>query len=201
MKDVPILFSAPMIRALLAGRKTMTRRLAWRDCDGIGHDCPKCGGTGLVPTLWQKLHHLIQGGETVRIWVKETWAPLHHLTHNDPGTTALINGCFYRADDPGVEGEISKWKPSIFMPRWASRITIVDVQSKLEPLQDISEEDSKAEGTERPILPHWPGSPFRSAFRGLWNSLHGSDAWQENPDVIALSGRVVLSNIDCLANG
>lgn len=108
------------------------------------------------------------------------------------------------------------WRPSIHMPRWASRLTLIVEAVKVERLQDISEADAQAEG----LLPyphegpggmtvtswHWlHGKPEEEtyctpqyAFRALWNSINGADAWDANPFVVAVSFVVHRANIDAL---
>ncbi len=190
--DHPILFSAPMVRALLDGRKTQTRRLAWRkskwapgiECEHGYDACPICDKA--KPSLWRR----VQPGD--RLWVREAWAEtsiapiVETIDRPVPVYRVADNRCDYGGP----------WKPSIHMPRRASRLTLTVTAVKVMPLQDISEGDAAAEGVARPILPHWPGSPMRSAFRGLWNELHGPDAWNANPEVVALTFTVERRNID-----
>lgn len=211
MKSIPIIMTAPSVRALLAGRKTMTRRLAWKvPTFPIELQGKRALTFQAKPTNWQKLHHYIQGGGEVRLWVKEGW--WGEWTGNDGEPTIG-----YRADHN--DGE--QWKSPIFMPRRHSRITIVDVKSKMEPLIWITEDDARAEGLARITkdqgrtwkygIPDRDGQPGaddigwpwvdwsiqpRIAFKRLWNSIHGPGAWDENPYVVALWGRVVLNNID-----
>ena len=203
MKDVPILFSAPMIRALLDGRKTMTRRSAFKNGE---------------PTPWQNLHHRIQGGETVRFWVRENFRLRADQDDVPPSQDWWKSGAWYDADGSqptGCGGGPGKLRPCIFMPRWASRITIVEVQSKIERLHAITKEDAEREGIYRTgdkgFLPpnplmwaYEPGVSFdrpTAAFNGLWRSLHGDGSWAENPTVCAFWGRVVVSNIDQMEAG
>ena len=219
MSDKPILFSAPMIRALLDGRKTQTRRelklrghksfsefgpsttqgydwhfrrpdAAW--CDHRADDLP--------------LHFVI--GD--RLYVRETFAywPL-------VGEHAPIDGCTYRAtDDEDWEGRMFDWIPSIHMPRWASRLTLTVTDVRVQRLQDISEADALAEG--RGVCPScgdsgwinsgpdggWQcnayqcGDSDKDWFADLWNSINGPDAWAANPWVVALTFDVHRCNID-----
>lgn len=210
MKDRPIIFSAPMIRALLAGRKTQTRRVLkpqppanrilrahghwlWTSCDGDSGDA----------------RVLYAPGD--RLWVREAWAPLTVLTHNDPGAQALWDRGFYRADGSTVDGEISRWRSPVHMPRWASRLTLIVTDVRVQRLQDISEADAVAEGIERlksgrgfydPTASkaavrfgEWT-STARQGFSRLWNSLHGLGAWDRNDWVAALTFTVHQCNID-----
>jgi hypothetical protein len=97
-------------------------------------------------------------------------------------------------------------RPSIFLPREYSRLTLIVTATKIERLNDISEEDAKAEGMPEPYFgdgdPPFTESAIMVSrvkqFRNLWNTLHGADAWSENPEVVALSVSVHKTNIDAM---
>jgi hypothetical protein len=206
MSDIPIIFSASMVKALLAKRKTMTRRLAWRicrSCNGQRRLCDNCADVGRFPSPWQK----VKPGD--RLWVRESFCPHPSVAH---GQIA-----HYRATIGNPHGE--KWRPSIYMPRWASRLTLTVTAVKIERLQEISEEDARAEGArERHDIPVASWGPYgqpnrwsmeesplntdhclsapRWAFGNYWNKLHGIGAWDANPEVIVLSFSVEKINID-----
>jgi hypothetical protein len=177
MTDLPIIFSGPMVRALLAGRKTMTRRLAKRE--GRWHN---------RASPWVR----VKPGD--RLWVRENISqrPLPSILTGEP-TNAIVAA--YEADDEDVVESmgfnlVPWWKgggtlPCIHMPRWASRLTLVVTATKLEPLQDITEEDARAEGVEDP-----------EAFERLWSELHGAKSWKGNPEVVALSFDVHKANFE-----
>jgi hypothetical protein len=208
LTDRPIIFSGAMVRALIAGRKSQTRRilklqpipfavddqgtLCEVGCLHVEGDRRPRVTLGRVVTL-QELPYAI--GD--RLYVREAWAPLDALTHNDPGTRALADRGFYRADESTVDGEISRWRPSIHMPRWASRLTLVVNEVRVERLNDISEADAQAEGVQ-PICDHGVGNQYLHsiAFEQLWCSLHGDGAWIANPWVVAVSFSVHARNID-----
>lgn len=182
MTDRPIIFSGPMVRALLAGRKTQTRRLAS-----------------------SPLARCVIGD---RLYVREAWAPLAACTHNDPGSQAMADKGFYRADRSTIEGEISRWTPSIHQPRWASRLTLTVLDVRIQPLCSITDADAQAEGVHRTARGwHVPGaelppvSTAAEAFARLWSSLHRTDGecWCDNPDIVALTFTVTAENIDCMA--
>jgi len=146
------------------------------------------------------------------LWVRETWAPLDALTHGDPGTTALANNGFYRADNSTTDGEIRRWIPSIHMPRWASRLTLEVTGVKVERLQDISEADAIAEGIHQQSTTGWfsvpgvngAGTTARAAYALLWNAINGGGAsgrrpaidWDANPWVVAVTYKPHLMNVD-----
>lgn len=185
-----------MVRALWEDRKTMTRRLAWRP-NG-------------KPSPWQR----VKPGD--RLWVREAFQIVPATAYRGCGVALTVNpteradSAIYRA---GWDRSIPPWRPSIHMPRWASRMTLIVEATKIERLQDISEADAKAEGAEpgadpvrisgevamlRPDMAFNPPLilSMRRGFEILWRSLHGADAWDENPEVIALTFRVVRQNID-----
>jgi hypothetical protein len=203
MKERPILFSAPMVRALLAGTKTQTRRVVKPQptvfVGGPGVTLKDGSPTPLVP-----LDDSVEpcGREIVcpygqpgdRLWVREAWG-LH--AHGDD-TDWLKGGCTamdlddhviaYRADWGPLQ-DSCHWRPSIHMPRAASRITLEITSVRVELLQDISFADAAAEGlhytSER--LDRWSadGSSWvatpQNAYRALWQDINGPDSWAANP--------------------
>jgi len=215
VKDHPLLFSAPMVRANLEERKTQTRRIFTPQPEELGDGtCRTNGHQGntdylmreIAPRYWTK----IKVGD--RLWVREAWAPLSALTHNDPGTQALADRGFYRADNGTVDGEISRWRPSIHMPRWASRLTLIVTDVRVQRLQDISREDAVAEGLIKVPAPEMAvkmgcdygfegdpryGSPV-SAYATLWDHINGPGAWSKNPWVVAYTYEPIIKNIDKL---
>jgi hypothetical protein len=129
-----------------------------------------------------------------RLWVREAWAP-----HPDG---VMAHGAVYRLchesaaqTGPGIE----RWRPSIHMPRWASRLTLSVTDVRVQRLQEISEADAQAEGVapfvwvDRPL-----DAPHRYNFQLLWNDLHGPGAWEADPHVVALTFSVEQRNIDAL---
>lgn len=205
MTDRPILFSAPMVLALLAGRKTQTRRLAWRD-----KVVPMRDGGDMVtragPSSWQRA----KPGD--RLWGRESYCRQI--------SGSLPTSCHYRADGEHVVlddgdgftatnrdgSEKSPWRPSIHMPRWASRLTLTVTDVRVQRLQEISEQDAVAEGVTMDDDPFWRPTPAdpdsggrpscRNSFEFLWGHLHGPDAWAANPEVVALSFQCERRNID-----
>lgn len=171
IREKPILFSGGMVRAILAGRKTQTRRIV--KCaiaiGGTDTNCPY-GNTG------------------DRLWVKETFCYTDESINVEPGYV-------FRATDPDwSEMEGFKWKPSIFMPRKASRITLEIVSVRVERLQAISEADAMAEGVEQMShgfrdysarLDCQLGDAKMSYFT-LWESINGAGSWDQNPLVWVL---------------
>lgn len=197
MNAKPILFSGSMVRALLAGNKTQTRRII-------------------------KNHPLIDGGFTDEfiklpennvaadckygapgdyLWVRETWQPDPEAGSNYPEVSVPSDSVCYAADIECARDY--KWRPSIHMPRWASRLTLHITDVRVERLQDISEEDAKAEGVESPAYPAAGGGwiayddgKWADGFAALWESIHGPGSWGANPWLWAISFRVIKQNID-----
>lgn len=213
--DYPIIFSAPMVRALLDGRKTMTRRLKMQrrktHPSNESHDWHE------IESPWTR----VKPGD--RLWVRETLCshnqfgfPLGQQPNHDMIGQRIWS---YGADDIDVDS-ITNRRPSIHMPRWASRLTLIVTATKIERLQEITEEDAKAEGIATDIhdgmpkawisgfaIPVGKGVDFHTIsyeheatayFALLWEHLHGIRSWAANPEVVALSFRVVKSNIDRL---
>lgn len=220
MTDRGITERAPMVRALLDGRKVQTRRLAWRECPccfGGGRvyagECGLCGGSGQKPTIWQK----VRRGD--RLWVRETWCTdraYDKLPPRDLPSGASIN---WRAGSgnlwPSTSNLWGKTRQSIHMPRWASRITLEVTATKLEGLQDISEEDAQAEGFSdgrlddgfgpRPfgdtgLTIESPGTLVSAggAFQMAWAKLHPDWDGYSSPEVVALTFTVHHQNIDSM---
>lgn len=193
MKERPILFNAPMVRAILEGRKTQTRRVV-KGVDGRNWISGLPGGFGmhiLDPRAWIKCPF---GQPGDRFWVRESF----RFWQAEPAPDTYEFRMRFEAD--GIErhvedGEIPfGWSfrqngrliPSIHMPRWASRITLEIVDVRVERLQKISEADALFEGIPcpAPVLKSsenpWDYPPS-AAFRELWESLNGPDSWKANP--------------------
>lgn len=197
MTDRPILFSAPMVRAILDGTKTQTRRIVkpqpleaspgpgiraalYRPGDFIWPDkVPGCSTISCKPhgpDGWAE-QHSPYGKAGDWLWVRETWQ------------MAGGDSCFwYAATDSQADcgaSPVSRWRPSIHMPRRASRITLEITRVRVERLQDISEADARAEGAP-PLDPHWPipadgRGTHASGYRRLWEQINGPDSWASNP--------------------
>lgn len=191
MTERPILFSGPMVRAILDGTKSMTRRVV----------NPQPDEDGLVDLRdeWQdtdaREYHCPYGQPGDRLWVRETWC---YATDS----FAVTVGAGYKADGAVVlrgdlplstipDGSqvfnghaekwptnVTRWRPSIHMPRWASRLTLELTGVRVERLQDITEADAIAEGVTSP--PGWANVP---GFAVLWNSINAARGygWDANP--------------------
>lgn len=178
-RERPILFSAPMVRALLDGRKTMTRRIVKPQSRIVVHD----NGQALTDRGWLPELDNPYGNVGDRLWVRETFdAP---PGSDNPGEVV------YRADYDHREPQHT-WQPSIFMPRWASRLTLEIESVRVERLQDISEADAHAEGVSiiGPDGDHF--EDYRDGFAWLWGKINGPGSWDKNPWVWAISFRRLL---------
>lgn len=235
MRERPILFSAPMVRAILDGTKTQTRRVvkpkppsdvleikSWHHPSAREHHFAfKEGFNGC------EMHPLYgpitcpYGQPLDRLWVRETWAA--HWMYNDvPPSAARSERCdlqrtdnrWFSADGNGgpsqhglePDGHRGRWRPSIHMPRWASRINLEITGVRVERLQDISEADAVAEGIERAEdffgCPCWkcygedadvvaPDDPVGS-YQSLWESINGAGSWDANPWVWVVEFKPVV---------
>lgn len=264
MADRPIIFSAPMVRALLDGRKTQTRRvLKWQPGD---MDRPLMMDDGSWHVTDSSGRHMtplrVPYATGDRLWVKEGWADEHPLSIQAgrysqrgragiPGPPGVAYRTIYRVDGEPLQvwrmrkpehpyftldgpsdemaakfqtvlsnytrGKGIHWGSSRYMPRWASRLTLLVTAVKVERLQDISEEDAKAEGAGLYVPGHGfitqdelrgdPGySNFlapRLGFEVIWTEINGPGAWQANPWVAVITFETHRCNIDKLetANG
>jgi len=199
MKERPILFSAPMVRALLAGTKTQTRRVVKpqpvRNERGVlmwgvsKHREIGFQGKDIHPDLHE---HCPYGAPGDRLWVRESTyrRPMRNLLTGAPLAPEYDGGAF-TADDEDVlnpEGfDVAWWYsrrscPSIHMPRWACRLVLEITGVRVERLQDISVTDAWAEG-----VPHSPDVNPAHEFQALWESINGAESWEANPWVWAIS--------------
>lgn len=197
VKERGILFKAEMVRAILAGRKTQTRRLVKppvpirNPCDlrWMDHALhPEVYGAGGA-WLTLKCPFGIPGD---RLWVRETWT---EFEVDDVQGTRI----YYKADNPdpvfNARWRVSRWSSPIHMPRWASRITLEITDLRVQRLHEITEADARAEGVSRPDgkQPPFDGTglsnyqPYRQLFRDLWKSINGPESWDANPWVWALT--------------
>jgi hypothetical protein len=203
MKERPILFTGVMVRALLDGSKTQTRRACKPMNQWVEQECREVRAIDGAP------HHFLKGATEPleklrcpygqpgdRLWVRETWTE----DPEDDGTWAYTQymgckgsplsdiprkfqkpeHCIYRE---GWDGSPLVWRPSIHMPRWASRILLEIVSVRVERLQDIGVEEIEAEGvvtSDADIMQH--GCRARVLdWQRLWESINGAGSWDANP--------------------
>lgn len=203
MKERPILFSGPMVLAILEGRKLQTRRVV-KPSRAIDYEAASRG----ADAAWACPYG--QPGD--RLWVRETWAledcgedGKRVVWQADMAAAWLMPGnvlgeIYYLPSDhnPG------RWRPSIHMPRWASRLTLEVTDVRVQRLQEISEEDAQEEGITQAPLGSW-GVPDITAgwvhpveaFRHLWEAINGERkgcAWEDNPWLWCISFKVAKAS-------
>ena len=187
-KERPILMSAPMVRATLDDSKTQTRRafspymLRLMECAiGVGECSDFLSDGKLHENDLSYISDFCPYGQIGdRLWVKETYS--------QPGGTI-----HFRADADVDHSEVFKWRPSIFMFRYLSRILLKIEDVRVQRLQDISEEDARAEGgpsilgyVDEDKIQHGFLS-YREWYAWLWDSINGAGGWKANPWVWAIT--------------
>lgn len=198
MTDRPILFSAPMVRALLAGTKTQTRRLH-KVAPGLEH-------------LAGSVSPRIKAGD--RLYVREHWRTgngLDSIAPRDLPKSAIIIHEAERVEGDPLPG---RFRQGMHMPKWASRITLHVTEVREQRLQDISVNDCMAEGiqstehwrpkdlNDRPFEEKWwDDATFWAeypplAYRALWETINGPGSWEKNPWVAAYTFTIEKANID-----
>lgn len=223
MRERPILFSGAMVRAILEGRKTVTRRVA----KPVKHpDLGNIYAAGAL-VLENEPQHVIDracpyGQPGDRLWVRETWAGVNMcgapaLAYRaDEDVRDLMQGSQFLDDDGAFNYQDERWKkylfcdwyadlhlvrwrPSIHMPRWACRILLEITAVRVERLQDITEQQALAEGVAscaQDLDPDGNGYSPGELFSILWSSIYGTDSWNANPWVWVVEfKRVEVANV------
>ncbi len=197
----PILFSAPMIRALLNGSKTQTRRvfkserMTW-DANGRytthamrGGELLETGSGPFNPSSW--LHYCPFGQPGDQLWVREAWTT-HACFDKIPPRDLTTRSIHYQADG---KIETGKHRAGFHMPRWASRILLEVTTVRVERLQDISEADAMAEGCKAGDFEYYHNAEgtesAKESYECLWGHINGPDSWITNPWVWVLQFKVV----------
>lgn len=200
MKERPILFSSVMVQAILDGRKTQTRRVIKPQ--------PELSQFGDGTWIWKgkqdrfpQVRECSYGQPGDRLWVRETWFadPPYDGTWDEyafsdgiienfsvlPDRFKSPEFVLYRSTWKGVD---LRWRPSIFMPRWASRITLEIVNVRVERLLDISKVDARSEGMYCGFEPPYdfrigPYDAYTANFRRLWDKINAKRGfgWDQNP--------------------
>lgn len=201
MKEIGLLFSPPMARAMVrpVNPKTQTRRMpAAHNClvDGHGMSARRWAAmqfdwanawvdgdacikvASLNPDNRGTVHRITPRAEAGDVvWGRETWRTAFLANDTKPGDVHPAYRIWYEADQPLQPGH-GKCRPAIHMPRWAARIVRPIARMRFERLQDISEADAIAEGTAG-----HPDGPWH-AYRSLWTLINGHDSWATNPIVL-----------------
>ncbi|HDU2486565.1 TPA: hypothetical protein RE208_002667 [Klebsiella pneumoniae] len=210
MKERGMIFNGEMVRATLDGRKTQTRRpIKWKQTRfteiGEREDGSKWPWSEDAEHACDFWHPCPFGAVGDRIWVRETWQAIHDYCdengHVDERRYARSiprrRGNYWHPVYEEAWGNESRedrefpWRPSIHMPRWASRILLEITDVRVERLNTISEKDAAAEGVPPAgsLLPDYPGTfltpkgdfaPAKVAFQRLWESIYGEESWKAN---------------------
>lgn len=218
MTDRPILFSGPMVRALIAGTKTQTRRtLKFQPAPGISIIRKTIRPFEAAPyhaferrsvygNYAGELDIKIKRGD--RLWVREEFSgPSQFRPKLEPPKTWPA-GCdiWYWADGNPDYGDWTKPKRSMHMPLWMSRMTLDITDVRIERLQDISEPDAIAEGIQRSdrfadrfMTPAGDYAKPIVAYQRLWESINGYGTWEANPWIVAYTFTVHHCNIDAMS--
>lgn len=168
MKERPILFQGAMVRALLAGTKTQTRRVRTKPLL-----CP-------------------YGQPGDRLYVREAFSGAHCMGAAPPSKWGRSSRLWYWADGNPTTGDWTKPKPGIHMPRWASRILLELTEVRVQRLQEISDADAEAEGVREWVAgacaaDNLHGYTAVGYYSLLWDQINGAGSWDANPWVFALS--------------
>lgn len=203
-KERGIMFSGPMVRAILEDRKTQTRRVTRRqptdDVEKVRHLAfATWGWTTQVGYPSEDLHEQMNcpfGSVGDRLWVRETWRPKvctkHAGAHSIPSAPCEC-GIAYAADYPDPKLSLFKWKSSMLMPRRACRIVLEITKIRVQRIQDIGSRDIVAEGVSdaHPMVEGRKCSyeKVRGRWRALWDSINADRGfgWKTNPWVWALT--------------
>ncbi|MCK9209217.1 MAG: hypothetical protein M0P61_00135 [Ignavibacteriaceae bacterium] len=186
MKEHPILFSNEMVKAILEGRKTQTRRMNKLDYINENPGRWKYAGIGGLEENPKHYFEISSGKHSVycpygkigdQLWVRETFG------------TDFFGTIYYKADDLFVPvGAKAKWKPSIFMPRKASRIQLEIVNIVVERLNNISGVDCIAEGIDKELCKDYNHDNIfldeeaaKEYYQELWEKINGKGSWEKNP--------------------
>ncbi len=205
-----------MVRALLAGSKTQTRRML-RNPESYGcptGDCPHDKQAECNAAMQENALPDVRVAVGDRLWVREAWRTAKVADELKPNQ--LCGGeytpVWYEVDRDNCDAH-GRYRHARHMPKWASRLTLLVTDVRIERLQDISEADAIAEGIGRDLIPDglipggntgfgFPGysgfATAKSAYAALWDSINGPGAWDANPWVVAISFEVKRGNINVL---
>lgn len=199
MKERPILFSAPMIRAILAGAKTVTRRAIKpapvHVTPFIGRDDLPTHEFGLhlhTDRVIEKHVRCPYGKPGDRLWVREAIRKMEppDMPPHEDGTPVVYSQ--YVADEAWTVATAWPWKrdrlPGMFMPRGLSRITLDVVSVRVERLHEVTEDEAKAEGVD---VSRALDETHRHGFESLWREINGAASWDANPWVWRIEFRRV----------
>ena len=196
-RKIPMLFSKPMVLALLAGRKTQTRRLRFAG---------KPGDLIWVRESW-RTYVSLDGEKPSRVWTPDgtRGAAIFYEAGGDQFISKPPHALEWSQSDESEHPGAGKLRPSMFLPAWGSRLTLKVTEVRRVTLHEISEADARAEGCPisaagvpydppEPQIDSWQGYA-RASYALLWSQLNGADSWQANPTVSVVSFEVARENI------
>lgn len=210
MADRPILFSSLMIAALLAGRKTQTRRLCRPANEAalsyVVHIDDAIAAPGWFGDEEGEMSFFAGYAPGDRLWVREAWRT--HRAYDDlkPSEMGGDETVWPELDRDNCDAH-GRYRHGRFMPRWASRITLIVKDVRVQRLSECSVDDAVAEGLQWVVPGMWAvahslpiiGEDPRSVYAQLWDHINGDGAWAADPWVVAVSFDVLKANIDNLA--
>jgi len=187
MKTRPIIFSGEMVRAILDGRKTQTRRVVKPQYNhqvvdvrknASGEWCGHARGEPGIRRGWCTCPYGVPGD---RLWVRETWAAPAAWDNAPPRLIPEPQPIWYRCTGSASVYQPGRWRPSIHMPRWASRITLEVLSVRVERVQGITEGDARAEGVGLGLPTE--GLSCYTMFGRLWDTINAKRgySWESNP--------------------
>ncbi|HBR33746.1 MAG TPA: hypothetical protein DD734_03870 [Firmicutes bacterium] len=194
MKEWPILFSAPMVRAILDGHKTQTRRVIDKDVSNrfdIDTDGTAFAYIDQATGDSYKPHDICIYKPGDILWVRETWCDIYDIRGmNLPPRPIKECDTFYYKADYNFDAPVLKWRPSIHMPKRAARIWLEVKDVRVERVQDIRPEDCESEGIDDWCDDgiHDPSDALRKQFHNLWDAINTKRGygWDANPWVWAI---------------
>lgn len=215
VRERPIPFSAPLIPAVLDGRKTQTRRLVKVPAGCAGDPRPESHGwwTSNLPGIGFRSFRCPYGQPGDLLWVREAWRAGRGYDGAKPSDIAPIARIHYESDGPAPEWA-GRLRPPMFMPRWVSRITLLVTGVRVERAREIGEEDIAAEGISPEAVgnlwcgakgkrrleagavqePRWCRVPPRDLWQIAWTLINGRESWKANPWVWVVEFERVGSN-------
>lgn len=211
MKERPILFSTPMVQAILAGNKTQTRRIVKKaPTTEINHRLITLDNgwnwqvdqQGVVPTMHREIDNPMvcpYGQIGDQFWVRESWYQKGTVGRSYPDDDEYQffghKQAAYVADGDAPKDWTVRKRPSIHMPRWASRLQLEITNIRVERLKDISSEDAKAEGFDYSTHPSAIEMGYaigaKTNFRITWEQIYGQNEWNRNPWVWVVEFKVI----------
>ena len=215
MKERPILFSTPMVQAILAGTKTQTRRIVKKaPTTEINHRLIALDNgwnwqvdqQGVVPTMHREIDNPMvcpYGQIGDQFWVRESWYQKGTVGRSYPDDDEYQffghKQAAYVADGDAPKDWTVRKRPSIHMPRWASRLQLEITNIRIERLNDISSEDAKAEGFDYSTHPSAIEMGYaigaKTNFRFTWEQIYGQNEWNKNPWVWVIEFKVIQGGV------